>query len=121
MFVIGVALGRIWFGFALLPIVYGVPRTVWNIIRGELRSSAILVYVFPAVLWSVLLFIPVLIVLYFAPGVASALFASSASATGQLLGIFLGLLQMMSVQGRRDLDADFWAAVSKFRRAESGA
>ena len=116
VFIVGVLLGRLWFGFILLPIIYGIPRTVWNVIQRRVRASAILVYVFPVVLWSLLFFVAVLVLRFFVPSVAGALFASSASATGQLIGVFLGLLQMIAAQGRKDLDSDFWDSMGKFRR-----
>jgi hypothetical protein len=66
--------------------------------------------------WSLLLFVAVLVLRFILPSVAGALFASSASATGQLLGVFLGLLQMISAQGRKDLNSDFWDSMARFRR-----
>jgi len=67
VFIIGVILGRIWFGFILLPIIYGIPRTTWHVAHGLLRAPAIWVYVFPTVLWSVLLFLAVLVLRFLAP------------------------------------------------------
>lgn len=116
LFVIGVILGRLYFGVILLPIIYGIPRAAWEVVRGRVRAFAVLIYVFPVVLWSVLFFAVVLAFRFVVPSSAIALFGSSASATGQLLGIFYGFLQMASTQGRRDLNLDFSDAIARFRR-----
>ncbi len=116
LLVIGVVIGRIWFGIILLPLIYGVPRTAWQIWRRRLRPTAIVLYIFPVVLWSTAFVVLALALTFFSRSVAMVLWQSSAFSGGQFIGVVLGFMQMASREGRRDLDVDFSHATSTFQR-----
>ena len=116
LFVVGVIFGRVWFGFILLPLLYGVPKVAWQVWRRRLRPGAMIVYIFPVVLWSGIFTLVAVALAFVSRPTADFLRQSGAFAGGQFFGVAMGFLQMVSREGRQDLGGDFSEATAKFRR-----
>ena len=115
LFLVGVVFGRAWFGFILLPLVYGIPRAAAGVFRGELKASAVVYYLFWAGLASIVLLAVVFAVLFVSRPTAEFLRDSPPFSFGQLVGVAFGVMQMLSAGGRADLEADFSGAMAHFR------
>ncbi|MEQ1897620.1 MAG: hypothetical protein ABL971_09585 [Vicinamibacterales bacterium] len=118
LFGVGLMLGRFWFGVVLLPLVYGIPRAVAWVWRGQLSPRAILIYVWPVVLWSLVSLALVVATTVFSPSLARFLATNLGFFLGQLVGVGFGVAQMLSKQGRRDLNSDFGEAVGRYEKGE---
>jgi hypothetical protein len=116
LFVVGVIFGRVWFGFILLPLLYGVPKVTWQVWRGRLRPGAMIVYIFPVVLWSGIFTLVAVALAFVSRPTADFLRQSGAFAGGQFFGVAMGFLQMVSREGRQDLGGDFLEATARFKR-----
>lgn len=111
LFVLGFFLVTLWFATVLLPLVYGLPRTIYHYMRGEAPGSAMLVWVLPLVLWNIVFFGVALLIVFLAPSVSAFLLSSSAFAFGQFAGLGVSVLRCLTASGRADLRADFDAKV----------
>ena len=116
LFLIGVPFGRFWFGVIPLPIIYGVPRASAWVLRGRLRPSAVFFYIGSALLWSGLFLLVAIVLTFVWPSLVQTLLHNYWSQLGQTFGAILGIAQMISAGGRRDLDLDFRQVVAKYQK-----
>jgi hypothetical protein len=118
VFVVGLLFGRFWFGAIMLPVIYGIPRSVMWVFRGRILPRAILFYASSAILWSIVFLALAVATLVFSPDLARFLATNQALTIGQICGIGLGIAQMVSKQGRRDLDSDFRRGVRQYAKGK---
>lgn len=107
LFVLGFFLATVVFSLVVLPLVYGLPKTIYHYMRGEVPGSATLAYLFPPVFWSILFIGIGLLLVVFAPSVNAFLPSSTAFTIGQFAGLGFMLLRCFTASGRADLRADF--------------
>jgi hypothetical protein len=108
LFVVGFALGFLWFSVVLLPLFYGLPRSIYGILKGQLRKPAVTTYILGPVIWSIVFVFAAVVVDRFFPGVV----AENSVLYGQWAGILLLLIRCFTKDGRRDLREDFSSKVA---------
>lgn len=83
LFVLGLAFGLFWFTVIPIPLLYGLPRAALWVLRGAVRSRAVLGYLITVLFWFLLL--TGFAVIW--PGAARYLADSAAFSYGSLLGV----------------------------------
>ena len=109
LFLLGIFLGLWWSSVFLLPLFYGFPRGIFYVIKGWAKFRAPLLYLVTPVIWTVALFIIVLLLVIFAPNIVAYLNSSRGFALGQIVGI--GLLIVRAIFSRSthiDMSLDFY-------------
>ena len=114
LILVGFAFGRGYFGVIVLPTLYGIPRVLYHVSQGTLRLRAVVVYMTPVIVWSIL-FTVAFVVVSLVGGRSDPLYNSRDFAIGQFLGVISGVGQALTRQGRLDLTTDFWKAVDAYR------
>jgi hypothetical protein len=114
-FIVGGAFGAWWFAVIILPIFYGLPRSLYWIAKKTLKAKAVLFYLGGFVFWAAIFTGIAFVLVIFFPSVANYLYNSSGFYYGQLLGVIVSLIRAFSKSGRKDLGDDFWAAMAKYK------
>lgn len=121
LFGIAAGLGAWWFTVIVLPIFYGLPRSIFWTIRGKLKSTSSLVYLLTFLLWTFLFTLAAILLLKLLPQAATYLYNSPGFFYGQWFGVFGALLRAISKSGRKNLKEDFWGAMAKFEKEVSSS
>jgi flagellar motor component MotA len=116
LFIIGGFFGGWWFGVIILPIFYGLPRSLYWIHRKTLKAKAVLFYLGTFVFWTAIFTGTAIVLTEFFPSVRKYLYNSQGFAYGQLLGVIVFLIRAFSKSGRKELSDDFWAAMAKYKK-----
>lgn len=117
-FIVGGAFGAWWFAVIILPIFYGLPRSLYWIAKKTLKVKAVLFYLGGFVFWTAIFTGFAFVLVEFLPSVANYLYNSSGFNYGQLLGVIVSLIRAFSKSGRKDLRDDFWVAMAKYKTDE---
>jgi len=115
LFIIGILFGTLWFTVFILPIFYGVPRTIWFFSKGTLRLKASIFYLRIFALWFAIFTLLVIFIQYFSPKTINYLYNSAGFSYGQMTGVIVSLLYAFTSKGRKDLNEDFWNKMEKYR------
>jgi hypothetical protein len=119
LFFLGWILGFLVFSFVILPLVYGVPKAIFWVAKGQIRKGAIWYYIRVFIFSNIFLLAIALLIIYFIPSSQDVLYDSTGFFYGQWVGIGFSLIYALTKKGRSDLDADFWAKMrSKYARNE---
>jgi hypothetical protein len=118
LFVIGGFLGTWWFSVIILPLFYGLPRSLYWTAKGTLKAKSILVSLGSFTLWTVLFTLVAMVLIEFFPNAAKYLYNSPGFYFGQWFGVLGSLMKAFSKSGRKDLREDFWSAMARFQREE---
>jgi hypothetical protein len=116
LWVAGILFGALWFSVILLPLFYGLPRSIYWILKGVLRKVAVASYVLGPVIWTI-----ILIVNEYFPRTRVLLFSDAGFAYGQWIGVLLMLIRSLSKDGRRDLNKDFLSTVARYSIVSSSS
>ena len=116
LFIIGGFFGGWWFGVIILPIFYGLPRSLYWIHRKTLKAKAVLFYLGTFVFWTAIFTGAAFVLVEFFPSVANYLYNNSGFYYGQWLGVIGSLIRAFSKSGRKHLRDDFWAAMAKYKK-----
>jgi hypothetical protein len=116
LFWAGALLSIFWFSVTILPIFYGLPRSLYWIAKGRLKSFACLFYVGSFLFWFVLFTLAAYASMKFFPEAVLYLYNSFGFFCGQWLGIIVMLIKTLSPSGRKDLNDDFQSAMKRFRK-----
>lgn len=116
LFGIAIGLGVWWFSVIVLPIFYGLPRSIFWIVRGKLKVRSSLVYLGTFLLWTILFALAAILLLKFSPQTAAYLYNSPGFFYGQWFGVLGALISAISKSGRQNLKEDFWAAMARFQK-----
>lgn len=116
LFGIAAVLGAWWFSVVILPIFYGLPKSIYWTIKGKLKARSSLAYLGNFLLWQFIFILAALLLLFFSPRTAEYLYNSLAFFLGQWFGVFGSLFSALSASGRHDLNEDFWAAMARFQK-----
>lgn len=116
LFGIATAFGAWWFSVIVLPIFYGVPRSLFLAIQGKVKATSILIYIKTFLLWSFLFTLIAVILLNIFPKVALFLCNSTGFLCGQVVGVCGAALSAISGPGRKSLNEDFCLTMSKFKK-----
>jgi hypothetical protein len=110
LLIIGFFLGGWFYTVIILPLFWGIPKSVYYIYKKALKKSAVLFYLKTFILWNVI-FIVAAITISFLPSIAALLKSSLSFALGQILGIIYNLVRSFTINGRDELNTDFWACM----------
>lgn len=116
LFVIGAGFSLLWFSVIVLPVFYGVPKSLYSIMRGRLRVKALFAYLVTPVIWTVLLVVVVLLLGTFWPRANQYLYNSAGFFFGQWFGVIGALIRSITKAGRQDLREDFSSATARYQR-----
>jgi hypothetical protein len=116
LFIIGGAFGALCFTVIILPIFYGLPRSLYWIDRKTLKAKAVLFYLGAFVFWTAIFTGTAFVLAVFLPSVAKYLYNSPGFYYGQWLGVIGSLIRAFSKSGRKHLSDDFWAAMAKYKK-----
>jgi hypothetical protein len=116
IFIVGSAFGVLWFGVIILPIFYGLSRSLYLIARNTLKAKAVLFYLGTLVFWTAIFTGIAFVLAVFLPSVANYLYNSPGFYYGQWLGVIGSLIRAFSKPGREHLRDDFGAAMAKYKK-----
>jgi hypothetical protein len=106
-FIVGFVLGLFIYAQLVLPLLYGLPRAIWHVARGELQFRAIPAQFIAPLIWFCLLFIVGFLMGFFAPSLIQHTLGNAALNYGMQAGLVLLLLNFFSKSGRQDMNIDF--------------
>lgn len=119
LYIIGILFGVLWFSVIILPIFYGIPRTIWFFGKGILRLKASTYYLKTFILWFVIFTLLIIFIQYLSPKTINYLYNSAGFSYGQMTGIFGSLFYAFTAKGRKDLSEDFWERMEKYSNKTS--
>jgi hypothetical protein len=115
LWIAGILVGALWFSVILLPLFYGLPRSIYLIFKGVLRTAVVTSYVLGPVIWTIIFVVTALVINEYFPRTRTFLFNDAGFAYGQWIGVFLMLIRSLSKDGRRDLNKDFLSTIERYR------
>lgn len=95
----------------MLPLVYGIPKSIYYVSKGQMKKASIIFYLKSFILWNFIFIAIAVILARFFPKVSNTLYNSWGFFVGQWIGIGWAISYMLSKKGRDDLNADFWDAM----------
>lgn len=107
MLIIGFIVGLFVNSQLYLPLIYGLPKSIYYFIKGEVKFMAIITQFTTPLLWTVGLIIVGIILEFISPTINDFLFNRSAFSAGVTLSFFAILLNFLSVSGRVSMKADY--------------
>ncbi len=117
LFVAGFVFGILWFAGGWLPLIYGLPKSFWLVLKSKLRWTTPFKYLLSPIVWSVVLVLIAWGLLEWAPNVGKLLAESGAFNLALAMAIGFSLLNcIFSKSTRADLRADFDKFVQSDRR-----
>lgn len=116
LFVVGAVLGLCWFSVIILPIFYGLPKSLCWIMRGKLKGRAVFACLVSPVIWTVIFVGASLLLAMFWPKARQYLYNSAGFFYGTWFGIIGSLIRSLTKSGRQDLKADFLSASARYQR-----
>ncbi len=111
---IGIAWGSLLPSLIILPLFYGVPKSIFYAFKGLLRKSAAIFYLKSFVLWNLIFIVAAAFLFSYFPDVRHTLSNSESFFIGQWLGIGMSVLRIFTRNGRKSLDYDFWRTMIKY-------
>ena len=119
-FMLGMFLGIIYFSTVLLPLIYGLPKSLYLAMRGELRWRSPFKYVFAASAW----FIGFVLVGFAATSLSPDIMKSFEKSEGRVLGSIIGVVvcfwrTAMNPSVQEDMAADFAQFTSRDVKKEN--
>lgn len=116
LFVTGGAFGLIWFASVILPLIYGIPKSLWWVARRRLKWWTPLKYLVSPIIFSVITTLVVLISQSWMPTFAKVVFESSAFNMASLFAVLFSLsLSVFSKSTRESMQSDFESFVAPNR------
>lgn len=117
LFTAGFFFGTLVFAGICLPLIYGLPKSLWLVLKGKLRWTTPLKYLVSPIISNVVLVLIAWGLLEWAPNVAKSLAESGAFNWASVIAIgFFLLKSIFSKSTRADLRADFDKFVQSDRR-----
>jgi hypothetical protein len=116
LFFCGLAFGIMWFAFVILPLIYGIPKSLWWVIKRRLKWWAPLKYLVAPIVFCVVTTLFAIALWNWAPNVATRLMESAGLSLGQLIAIGFSLISsVFSSSTRASMKADFESFVETNR------
>ena len=117
LFVAGFVFGILWFSGIWLPLIYGLPKSLWLVLKRKLRWTTPFKYLVSPIVWSLVLVSIAWGLLEWAPNVGKLLAESGAFNLASVMAIGFSLLNcIFSKSTRADLRGDFDKFVQSDRR-----
>ena len=119
LFVAGAGFGLLWFSVIVLPAFYGVPKSVYWIMKRRLRTKALFAYLVTPAIGTVLLVVVLVVVDIFWPRAIRYLYNSAGFFFGQWFGVIGGIIRSVTRAGREHPREDFFSFTARYRRKGS--
>lgn len=117
LFPIGFLIGIWYTSMLVLPIFYGIPKSLLGFFRGEIRFKATLMYLVAPVLWTLFFLVLFFLFATFWETGFQNLRENGAFNWGHVLGSwFLILNAIFNSKSRSDMRADFEAFVRPYKK-----
>ena len=114
---LGFTIGIFLYSQMLLPLIYGMPRSLYLFFNGELRFMGVVSQIITPVFWFVFLFVLGFLFEWLIPSLNRFLTTNAAFGLGNLLAIGALLLNFFTSKGRADMREDFLKSTySRFRK-----
>jgi len=113
-FSIGIVLG-VWVGsMIILPLFYGMPRTIYYVLKRQLKARSILFYLVSPILWSMIFTILPILLSKFLPIIYDKI------SVRLVIGLWLGIIFLIGYsflfpKGRQDINHDFWSSMERYK------
>lgn len=104
---LGLFIGLFVYAQILLPILYGLPKSIWLFYKREVRFFAIISQLIPPVLWLSALFVLGFIIELIYPSLNRFLIGNPAFNLGQIFSVIALLLSFLFPARRADMKADY--------------
>jgi hypothetical protein len=116
LFFCGLAFGIMWFAFVILPLIYGIPKSLWWVIKRRLKWWAPLKYLVAPIVFCVVTTLVSLALLNWVPSVPTRLMESASFSLAQLIAIgFSFISSIFSSSTRASMKSDFESFVETDR------
>ncbi len=107
MLIIGFIIGVFINSQVVLPLIYGLPKSLWYFFKGEIKFMAIVAQFIPPIIWTVGIFAIGVICELINPEINNFLYNKSAFSSGWTLSIFSILFSFLSVSSRASMKAEY--------------
>ena len=107
LFPLGLVLGFLWFSMVLLPLIYSVPKSLFNIFKGKMKWGILGRVIIPPLIFTSSL----LILVYFFPSISE----NELLYWGSTFGGLMGTRYLLTKNGRRDIRSDYESLSLKYR------
>lgn len=107
MLIVGFLIGLFVNSQIFLPLIYGLPKSIWYVFKGEIKFIAILSQFVTPAIWFIGLVILGVVFELINPQINDFLYNKSAFGAGMTLSLFGILFNFFSVSGRVSMKADF--------------
>lgn len=105
--IIGFVIGLYVNSQLFLPLIYGLPKSMWYFFKGEVKFMAIIAQFITPLIWVVGFFILGFVFELISPEIINFLFDKSAFGAGLNLSLLAILVNFFFVSGRASMKADF--------------
>jgi hypothetical protein len=103
----------------LLPIIYGLPRSIYHFFKGEVTLMAIISNLATPMIWCLILIALGFILEIVVPSLNDFIFSNPAFGLGQVLATLMLLSSLITKKGRADLNADYeGSTLRRFRKIQ---
>lgn len=106
-FILGFAIGLFLYAQILLPLIYGLPVSVYYFLKREVTVGAIFFQFVSPLIWSVGISVIGLLLHLAAPAIFDFLVNDPGSILGRLVGTAALLLNFLRPSGRADMKSDY--------------
>lgn len=106
-FVLGFAIGLFLYAQVLLPLIYGLPVSVYYFSKREVTVGAIFFQFISPLIWSVVIAVAGLLLHFAAPTIFDFLVNEPGSILGRLVAIAALLFNFVRPSGRGDMKSDY--------------
>lgn len=104
---LGYVVGLFVYAQMLLPLVYGVPKSLWLFYKKQVRFMAVLSHLLTPAIWFIGIMVLGFVLQAVAPSINQFLIFNQQFNLGGLLAIAALLLNFLTKQGRNDMAADY--------------
>jgi hypothetical protein len=105
----------------LLPIIYGLPRSIYHFFKHEVTFMAIISNLATPVIWCLILIVLGFVFELVLPSLNEFLINNPAFGLGQILATIMLLSSLLTKKGRADLNADYESStLRRFRKIQYG-
>jgi len=91
----------------ILPLIHGLPKSLWYFFKGEIKFMAIISQLITPAIWIVGFFILGIVLELINPALDDFILNGSAFGVGWTLSFFAILLNFLSVSGRASMKEDY--------------
>lgn len=105
--IVGFVIGLYVNSQLFLPLIYGLPKSLWYFFKGEVKFMAIVAQFITPAIWMIGFFIIGFIFELINPEIINFLFDKSAFGAGLNLSLLAILVNFFFVSGRASMKADF--------------